>query len=106
MSRNYRNFSKLLFQLSKTIMKWNWAYYIGGQETKNRLEAQHLKNRDLLLKTEDRQNKLVLQDLEIEKRKLEILKLERELSLSAETFTASDYADPGNIRQEERKKKV
>jgi hypothetical protein len=120
MQQNYRNFAKLLTTLAKQINRWNWAYYIGGQETANRLEAQALKNREHLLKIEERANKLVLQDiaienqqieterrqLENEERKLKIEKLRRELGITAgSNFTATEYPEPGNIREAERNRK-
>lgn len=102
-SRNFRNFATFLTALARLITRWNWSYYIGGAETANRLEAQNLKNRETLNKIEQGHNKLVLQDLDIEKKTLEIEKLRRELGISAGEFTASNYADPGNIREDERR---
>jgi len=98
MKHNYFKAEKTLSTFARIITRWNWAYYIGGQETANRLEAQQLKNRETLLNTQQAQNKLVLQDQEIEKKKLEILKLRRELGLNGNTFTAESYPEPGNIR--------
>lgn len=93
MKSNYFKAAKALTKAAQLISRWNWAYYIGGQETANRLDAQQLKNRATLIKTEQGQNKLVLQDQQIEINKLKILKERRELGLDAPEFDPTGYTD-------------
>lgn len=78
------------------------AGYIGAQhrEEMERLKAENqvLRNQVETQKIGKIHNDVLLGDLTIEKRILEIEKLKRDLGLKTAPFTAKDYDEPGKIR--------
>lgn len=82
------------------------ARYIGGQERARvdalRAENLHLKNQIAHTQQGVISNRVVEGDLKIELLKLKILEMKSKLGVTDSPFQADEYADPGNIREEER----
>lgn len=112
MKHNYRSrqsSGKSLFAVAKllNVVANNLAGYAGAQHRAevDALKAENIRLRNInaALQQGTNSNRVVEGDLKIELLKLKIEAEKRKLGLGGAPFEAQGYADPGNIREEERK---
>jgi len=104
-----RSTGKSLFAVAKLMntAAQNMAGYVGAQHRAelDELKAENirLRNVNTALQQGYQSNRVVEGDLKIELLKLKIEKEKRALGITDSPYVASDYPEPGNIREEERK---